>query len=180
MLLLAATASCTDPDWDISTNWTVDATFYSNNNCSLTNGQTSNYTMPQFMELYKEDGSCKSVDFDGIPLFLALRCVDGKLGRAYYNGSDSACSFDAVMVETGLYSCVTSVVAAGPYLGANCTGITDTSDWSNDDEQGGDDGWSLSDDGNDDDVWRNYFGDDGDYSSGLGSNDASIVLHISQ
>lgn len=129
------------------------------------------------MELYQEGESCESVDVYGISFFLALRCVDGKLGRAYYNEPDSTCSFDVVMVETDIYSCVTSAIAAGPYLGADCTSITGNSYFRDNDDASGRGNVSLGEDvdaweGEDDfnsDFWRSddigdgsndYFGPD--------------------
>ena len=41
-------------DWDVLTNWTVRMTFYSDEYCSVANGQTKNFTMSQPLDLYHE------------------------------------------------------------------------------------------------------------------------------
>ena len=63
-----------------------------------------------------------------------------------------------MVVEADVYDCVTSAVAAGPYLDANCTDIMDTSGWGDDDD------WNGSD--NSSDIsWSDNNGDDGNDGS---------------
>lgn len=155
----ATGALSTGSGWDVLTNWTVQATFYSDNNCSVANGQTKNFTMSQFMDLYYEDEGCENM-YGSINY--AFRCIDGKLGYAYYRNSDSTCSLDPVSVyKYEYYSCRLSYIDYESYIGADCTGNLDTSDWSDDDD------W----DGN-----NNLFGTSLNHNNGDDSNNGSSYM----
>ena len=166
----AAVFSCTVSEWDIKSNWTVQAMFYSDENCSVANGETSNYTMAQFMELYQLNGTCESLDSANASY--AFRCINGLLGWAFYNESNSTCSEDVLYVSTDNFGCVVSSNDSEKYLGATCTGSMDISGGTDDDYTY----WNGSDDdfyyypywnGSDDDFY--------DYPYWNGSDDDFVV-----
>lgn len=152
----AAGSTCTDSDWDVLFNSTVRGTFYSDENCNVANGQTSNFTMLEFLELYEVNEIC--ADFGFSSHLLGIRCIDGEVGYAFYNSSDSTCSLDVVGVWLGIFNCEESAAGMstlGAYLEADCTEIAETSD---------------SDDCEDDnDTPAPAPGNDDDFSGGVSS-----------
>ena len=116
----AAAASCTEIDWEISSHWSVQATFYSDDDCNDANGETSDIPMSEFMEMYDVPNGCNSSDGH----VAAIRCINGDLGLAMYGDSDTTCSLDPEMASTDLFGCQSStdeISDLGAYLQTDCT-----------------------------------------------------------
>ena len=87
--------------------------------------------MSQFTDRCHQTEGCRKVG----SLNYALRCIDGKLGTAYYGNSDITCSLDPVRVDQiDRYSCGLSYIEYKSYFSADCTGKFNNSDWRDDDD----------------------------------------------
>ena len=131
----AADALCTGSDWDVLFNSTVLGTFYSDENCSVASGQTNEITMLELLELYEMNETCAG--FNSSSYLRGVRCINGTVGYAFYNSSDSTCSLDVVGVELDIFGCVESasgMSTLGAYLETNCTEIAETSDTDDSDD----------------------------------------------
>ena len=103
------------------------ATFYSDEACSVATGQASEFTSSEFLGLYGMNETCISF-FDAI--FFGLRCINGNLIWALFNGSDSTCSMDVLATigdGLGCEESASNMSTLGAYLEANCTEIVDDS-----------------------------------------------------
>lgn len=134
----AADALCTGSDWDVLFNSTVRGTFYSDENCSVASGQTNEITMLELLELYEMNETCAG--FGSSSYLRGVRCINGTVGYAFYNSSDTTCSLDVVGVRLDIFDCVESasgMSTLGAYLDTNCTEIAETSDSDDSDDNNG-------------------------------------------
>lgn len=92
----------------------------------MANGQTSNFALSEFMELYEVNETCSSFFGD---IFKGIRCINERLGWAFYN--DSTCSLDVIGGVPEIFHCEESApgmsATLGEYLEVNCTEIAETS-----------------------------------------------------
>lgn len=57
----------------------------------------------------------------------ALRCVDGEVGYVMYDGSDTTCSGDVLMAQSGGSGCMASMFDEGAYMTSTCSASGDVS-----------------------------------------------------
>lgn len=118
----AAASPCTDPQWTILTSWTMDATFYEDEDCSTPSGKTAQYNMSKTMEILEVDSTCVESDFAGSSSNHGYHCIDGNLGVAVYGGSDTTCSLEfTVAAKYDVDACFDSLLGEGMYAVTSCS-----------------------------------------------------------
>ena len=116
------------------TDWTVDATFYSDENCNTASGVTGEYTMSEVLEQMDSE-ACEQMDSttssnsSGYTAttsstssgYTAHRCVDGNIAQVGYSESDTTCSSDFTWAYVFAIGCIDSIFDEGEYMIATCS-----------------------------------------------------------
>lgn len=108
----------------------MDTAYYSDADCTTSEGSATSYTMDQYMELNQQTDSFRRTELgEGeIDLNFATRCVDGNLASFGYNVSDTTCSLTVVIAQIEASRCKASGLdGKGAYVLTSCTDLNDTS-----------------------------------------------------